>query len=258
MGSKRLEVGLDTSASARITSRNCQSTFHLATIAAMSPTRAPFVTYDSTLLDHVSVGAASSAEWTSIRIGSVLFLTALTAAAAQVSVHLPFTPVPFTLQPMIVLIGSAALGSRLGAASQILYLLLGIAGMPVFAASPILPQGAGRLLGPTGGYLLAYPAAAFVTGWLAERGFDRRYFTAVLAMLAGLAMLFLGGVTWLTFFVAAPGRGAGLPAALATGLYPFVIPDLIKVCIAAAILPGLWAVLGRSRFGDEPAEHHAR
>jgi biotin transport system substrate-specific component len=223
----------------------------------MSPTRAPFVTYDSTLLDHVSVGAASSAAWTSIRLGSVLFLTALTAAAAQVSVHLPFTPVPFTLQPMIVLIGSAALGSRLGAASQILYLLLGIAGVPVFAASPILPQGAGRLLGPTGGYLLAYPAAAFVTGWLAERGFDRRYLTAVLAMLAGLAILFVGGVTWLAFFAAGPASGAvGLPAALAIGLYPFVLPDLIKVGIAAAILPGLWAVLGRSRFGDDPAEHH--
>src|SRR5688500_4014116 len=144
------------------------------------PTRAPFVTYDSTLLDHVSVGAASSAAWTSIRLASVLFLTALTAAAAQFSVHLPFTPVPFALQPMVVLVGAAALGSRLGAASQILYLLLGIAGMPVFAASPILPQGIGRLLGPTGGYLMAYPIAAFVTGFLAERGFDRRYLTAVI------------------------------------------------------------------------------
>ena len=131
----------------------------------------PFVTYDSTLLDHVSIGAASSAAWTSLRLGAALFLTALTAAAAQVSVHLPFTPVPFTLQPMVVLVGAATLGSRLGAASQILYLLLGVAGLPVFAASPILPQGAGRLLGPTGGYLMAYPVAAFVTGWLAERGF---------------------------------------------------------------------------------------
>ncbi|MGH9175545.1 MAG: biotin transporter BioY, partial [Vicinamibacterales bacterium] len=100
----------------------------------------------------------------------MLFLTALTAAAAQFSVHLPFTPVPLTLQPMVVMVGAAALGSRLGAASQILYLLLGIAGGPVFAASPILPQGFGRLIGPTGGYLMAYPIAAFVTGWLAERG----------------------------------------------------------------------------------------
>ena len=76
--------------------------------------------------------------------------TALTAAAAQVSVPLPFTAVPFTLQPMVVLIGGAALGSRLGLASQVLYILAGLAGLPVFAASPILPQGAARLIGPTG------------------------------------------------------------------------------------------------------------
>src|SRR5262245_34893714 len=98
------------------------------------PSREPFVTYDSTLLDHVSVGAATSAARTSIRFASMVFLTALTAAAAQMSVQLPFTPVPFTLQPMIVLVGSAALGPRLAAASQVLYLLLGVAGFPVFAA----------------------------------------------------------------------------------------------------------------------------
>lgn len=217
----------------------------------MSPTPAPLVTYDSTLLDHVSTGAASSGALASIRLASVLFVTALTAAAAQVSVHLPFTPVPFTLQPMIVLVGAAALGSRLGAASQVLYLMLGIIGMPVFAASPILPQGIGRLLGPTGGYLLAYPVAAFVTGLLAERGFDRRYLTSVLAMIAGLCVLFLGGVTWLAYFAGAPAGPAGLSAALSTGLYPFVVPDFVKVCIASAILPGMWAMLGRSRFGGE-------
>jgi biotin transport system substrate-specific component len=203
------------------------------------------VTYDSTLLDHVSIGAASSAALTSIRVASLLFLTALTAAAAQASVHLPFTPVPLTLQPMIVMVGAAALGSRLGAASQILYLLLGIAGMPVFAASPILPQGAGRLLGPTGGYLLAYPVAAFLTGWLAERGFDRRYVTSVAAMLAGLCVLFAGGVSWVAWFTAAPPR---LAAALEAGLYPFVVADLVKVCVAGAVLPTIWRFVGHSRF----------
>lgn len=207
------------------------------------PTRTPLVTYDSTLLDHMSLGAASAAGWTAVRLGSVLFLTALTAAAAQFSVHLPFTPVPFTLQPMVVMVGAAALGSRLGAASQILYLLVGILGMPVFAASPILPQGAARLLGPTGGYLLAYPLAAFVTGWLAERGFDRRYFTSVLAMFAGLCTLFAGGVVWLAWFASAPGGPVGLGPALGTGLYPFVIGDLVKICLAAGILPGVWALL---------------
>src|SRR5215218_10494992 len=116
--------------------------------------------------------------------------TLLTAAAAQVSIPLPFTPVPFTLQPMVVLVGGAALGSRLGMASQVLYLALGMAGFPVFAASAVLPQGMLRLFGPTGGYLMSYPFAAFVTGALAERGFDRSYRTSLLAMAAGLAVVF--------------------------------------------------------------------
>jgi biotin transport system substrate-specific component len=215
----------------------------------MPSSRARFVTYDSTLLDHVSVGAHSAAAWTSIRLASVLFFTALTAAAAQLSVHLPFTPVPLTLQPMVVLVGAAALGGRLGALSQVLYLAAGIAGLPVFAASSVLPQGAARLLGPTGGYLLAYPVAAFVTGWLASRGFDRKYLTSVLAMMTGLVLIFLGGVTWLAFFtpgIAGQPPAVGLSAALASGLYPFVLADLIKLCIASAILPVTWLLFPKS------------
>jgi biotin transport system substrate-specific component len=214
------------------------------------PPRAPFVTYDSTLLDHMGVGAASSAARTSLRAASMLFLTALTAAAAQFSVHIPFTPVPLTLQPMVVLIGSAALGARLGAGSQVVYLLLGIAGVPVFAASPILPQGVARLLGPTGGYLMAYPIAAFVTGWLAARGFDRRYLTSVVAMLGGLAVLFAGGVLWLAYFASGPEGAVGLQTALASGFYPFVLLDLAKIALASAVLPLAWAFVGRSRFGS--------
>src|SRR5919112_1931466 len=120
-----------------------------------------------TLLTAIASGGEMR---TAIRVASVLLFTALTAAAAQVSIPLPFTPVPFTLQPMIVLLGGAALGSRLGMSAQVLYLLAGAAGLPVFAASPVLPQGVLRLLGPTGGFLLSYPFAAFVTGALAERG----------------------------------------------------------------------------------------
>jgi biotin transport system substrate-specific component len=180
---------------------------------------------------------------TSIRIGAVLFMTALTAAAAQISVPLPFTPVPFTLQPMVVLLGGAALGSRLGMSSQILYLLIGIAGAPVFATSAVLPQGLLRLLGPTGGYLMCYPFAAFVTGLLAERGFDRRYLTSVLAMSAGLAIIFAGGVTWLAWF--AGSSPAGLDQALKVGLYPFVPADIIKIFAAAAVMPAIWKLVGR-------------
>lgn len=178
-----------------------------------------------------------------VRPLAVVLMAALTAAAAQVSLPLPFTPVPFTLQPMLVLVGGAALGSRLGMSSQVLYLLAGIAGLPVFAASPVLPQGALRLLGPTGGYLLAYPVAAFVAGWLAERGFDRQYATSVVAMAAGLAIIFAFGVAWLAWF--ARPTAAGFDVALRTGVLPFLPADVIKLLAAAAVLPGVWALIGR-------------
>jgi biotin transport system substrate-specific component len=177
------------------------------------------------------------------QIGAVLFVTVLTAIAAQISVPLPFTPVPFTLQPMVVLVGAAALGSRLGMASQILYLALGIAGLPVFAASPLLPPGAARLVGPTGGYLMSYPLAAFVAGSLAERGFDRRYFSAVFAMVCGLAIIFAGGLLWLTI-TSRPARN--FSTVLAAGFLPFIVPDVLKLLVAAAVMPGLWKITGKT------------
>jgi biotin transport system substrate-specific component len=192
-----------------------------------------------TLLAALSAGTGLR---TAIRVGAELLQAAITAAAAQVTVPLPFTPVPFTLTPMVVLLGGAALGSRLGMAAQVLYLLAGIAGLPVFAPSPVLPNGALRLLGPTGGYLMSYPFAAFLAGYLAERGFDRRYLTSVLAMAAGLVVVFAFGVLWLGLF--AP-QGAGIATALRTGLYPFVVADVFKILVAAAILPGLWKLVGK-------------
>ena len=181
-----------------------------------------------------------------IRVGAVLFVTALTAAAAQISVPLPFTQVPFTFQPMVVLLGGLALGPRLGLASQVLYLLAGIAGLPVFAASATLPPGALRLLGPTGGYLMSYPVAALVTGYLAERGFDRRYVTSILAMLAGLVVIYACGATWLGVFARTGSTPIGMQAALAAGVYPFIAADLVKLVVAAGILPGFWVLLGHS------------
>jgi biotin transport system substrate-specific component len=174
-----------------------------------------------------------------IRAAAVLFVAVLTIVAAQVSVPLPFTPVPFTLQPMIVLLGGAALGARLGASAQVLYLAVGLAGLPVFAASPILPQGLGRLLGPTGGYLMSYPLAAFAAGYLAERRFDRKYLTSVVAMGVGLAIVFAFGVAWIAW--GAPH--AGLSTALSTGFYPFLPADVLKVFVAAAVLPAAWKFL---------------
>ena len=180
--------------------------------------------------------AASANAWTGVQILSVLFVAVLTAAAAQISFPLPFTPVPFTIQPMVVLIGAAALGSRLGALAQVIYLMAGIAGFPVFAFSPELPQGVLRLMGPSGGYLMAFPFAAFLTGLLAERGFDRRYLTSIVAMGVGLSVIFAGGVLWLA-------QLGGMQTALATGLYPFIIVDIIKVVAAGLVLPTAWKFL---------------
>ena len=173
------------------------------------------------------------------RATAAVFVTVLTIVAAQVSIPLPFTPVPFTLQPMVVLLGAAALGSRLGASAQVLYLVAGLAGLPVFAASPVLPQGVARLLGPTGGYLMSYPLAAFLTGYLAERGLDRRYLTSVSAMGAGLAVIFTCGVLWLAFGM----PHAGVSAAVASGLVPFLPADIVKLFLAAAVLPAAWKLL---------------
>jgi biotin transport system substrate-specific component len=193
-----------------------------------------------TLLDTMTIRADARFR-TAEQIGAVVFVTILTAIAAQISIPLPFTPVPFTFQPMVVLLGAAALGPRLGMASQILYLAIGFAGLPVFAASSLLPQGAARLLGPTGGYLMAYPFAAFTAGWLAARGFDRRYVTAVVSMVCGLAVVFAGGVVWLTI---ASKPSIGLSGALAVGFVPFIIPDLLKLLVAAGVMPVLWRITG--------------
>lgn len=181
------------------------------------------------------------------RVASVVFVAALTAAAAQISVPLPFTQVPLTFQPMVVLLGGLVLGSRLGLTSQVLYLAAGVAGLPVFAASVTLPPGALRLLGPTGGYLLAYPLAAFVTGYLAERGFDRRYLTSFVALVAGLLVVYASGVTWLALFarIGTQSVALGLMPAVVAGVLPFVLADIVKLLAAAGILPALWRVVGR-------------
>ena len=196
----------------------------------------------TTLLTTVSSRTDMSG---AIRAAAVVFVAVLTAVAAQVSIPLPFTPVPFTLQPMVVLVGGAALGARLGMASQVLYLMAGIAGLPVFAASAVLPQGFLRLLGPTGGFLMAYPIAAFVAGWLGERGFDRRYLTSVLAMAAGLTFVFAFGIVWFAFF-AFPAP-VGLSKALHLALYPFIGVDILKILLAATVLPTVWTFTGRAQ-----------
>jgi biotin transport system substrate-specific component len=154
------------------------------------------------------------------------------AALSQVAVPLPFTPVPMTGQTFAVLLVGAVLGSSRGAASLGLYLAEGCLGMPIFAGGQ---AGPGTLLGPTGGYLVGFVAAAWVVGWLAEHGLDRHWRTALLAFLAGEAVLFAAGVAWLGLFL---GRGDAWVA----GLWPFLPGEVVKVLLAAFALPSAWAL----------------
>ena len=166
----------------------------------------------------------------------VLGFSLLNALASQVSFPLPWTPVPISVQPFAVLLTGALLGSRLGALALLAYLLEGAAGLPFFAKG-----GAGvahLLFGPTSGYLLAYPVAAFLVGLLAERGWDRRWVTAAAAMALGSTVILLGGWAWLARF-------AGPSAAWSAGVEPFLVGDIIKIALAAAVLPTGWALLRR-------------
>lgn len=155
------------------------------------------------------------------------------AALAQVSIPLPFTPVPITGQTLGVLLSGVVLGSRRAALALGLYLLEGAVGLPFFAG------GRSGLGGPTTGYLLSYPLAAFLTGSLAERGWDRKPLTAALAMLCGSLVVFTLGATWLSAFV------GGARRAFLLGVLPFIPGDLLKTALASGLLPTLWRWLGR-------------
>lgn len=176
--------------------------------------------------------ALAPLDWTR-SVGLVFAFSLLTALAAQIVI--PIGPVPITGQSFAVLLTGALLGSRLGAAAMTIYLVEGASGLPFFYAGN---GGLQHLLGPTGGYLVAFPAAAFVTGAFAEQGWDKRYITAVAAMATGSLVIMFGGWAWLTQF---------MPPVVAfhQGVSKFIIGDIIKVLLAAAVLPTGWALLKR-------------
>lgn len=184
------------------------------------------------------VGAvAAPLDW--LKSGAlVVAFSLLTALAAQVVVPLPWTPVPVTGQTFAVLLTGALLGPRLGALAMLAYLAEGAAGLPFFKGGA---GGAHYLfLSPTAGYLLAFPAAAFATGLLAERGWDRRFPTAAAAMWLGSLVILAAGWGWLTLFFGDAG------AAFRAGVAPFLLGDLVKIALAAAALPAGWALLRRT------------
>ena len=158
-----------------------------------------------------------------IVIGASFFV----ALCARVTLPLPFTPVPLTLQNFAVLLVGLVLGSRRGFAALALYLVEGAMGLPVF--NPIGPGGLAQLLGPTGGYLIAYPVVAFLAGWLWERG-SKHFTRAFISAIAAEVLLFAAGVSWLVLLLHVP-----VARAAQFGFYPFVFAEVIKVMSAAAL-----------------------
>jgi len=158
--------------------------------------------------------------------GLVVCASLFIAICARVSFPLPFTPVPLTMQNFGVLLVGLALGSRRGFLALALYLLEGAAGMPVF--NPLGPGGVAQLIGPTGGFLMAYPFVAFLSGWIAERGASS-FVRNVFAGIAGEVLLFVGGLSWLYALT------HSISQAIKFGLYWFVFAEVIKIMFAAAI-----------------------
>ena len=152
--------------------------------------------------------------------------------SSQVKVYLPISPVPITGQTFAVLMLAALLGSRRGVLAILAYLVEGVLGLPVFAGG----IGMATLIGPTGGYLVGFVAVAYVVGRLAEMGWDRRVSTTIAAMLAGEIVLYTFGVCWLAIMT-------NIRTALVIGLYPFIVGDILKIALAAAVLPAGWKLL---------------
>lgn len=170
-----------------------------------------------------------------IDVALVIGASAIIAIAAQIAVPVPFSPVPLTLQPLAVILVGVALGSVRGAAAAAAYLLEGASGLPVFAQGH---GGAIWLAGPTAGYLLSYPAAAFAAGWFSERGWGGSTVRSLAGMLSALAIIYAGGWSWIAVLTS--------PAiAFTTGVAPFVLADAVKVAIGAAILPQVQKLIAR-------------
>ena len=178
--------------------------------------------------------ALAPLDWTR-SVGLVLGFSLLMALSAQIV--FPIGPVPITGQTFVVLLTGALLGSRLGAMTMIVYLVEGASGLPFFYGGG---GGLAHLLGPTGGYLVAFPAAAFITGAFAEHDWDRRFPTAVAAMAIGSVVIMLSGWTWFSLVTKTP-----MLTAFKIAMLPFIPGDIIKILLAAAALPAGWALLKR-------------
>ena len=169
------------------------------------------------------------------QVGLVIGFSLLTALSAQIVIPVP--PVPFTAQTFAVVLTGALLGSRLGAITMIVYLIEGACGLPFFSGGS---GGILHVMGPTGGYLVAFPAAAFITGAFAEHEWDRRFLTAAVAMAIGTLVILFAGWMWFSLMMRTS------PAlTLFDTVLKFVPGDVLKICLAAAVLPSGWKLVKR-------------
>jgi biotin transport system substrate-specific component len=185
----------------------------------------------SALIDHIWPRSANPAlRWAALAIIGSLLL------AASARAQLPMWPVPMTMQSFVVLVLGMAYGTRLASATVAFYLLQGAIGLPVFAGTPEKGIGLAYMAGPTGGYLAGFLVAAAAMGWLAERGWDRTLFRSTIAMAIGTVLLFMCGVAWLAVLI-------GWQKAVAAGVTPFIVGSILKLALAAVVLPMSWKVL---------------
>jgi biotin transport system substrate-specific component len=168
----------------------------------------------------------------------VLAATALLTLSAKVQV--PFYPVPMTMQTLVVLLIGATFGWRLGSLAILAYLAEGAMGLPVFAGTPGKGIGLAYMMGPTGGYLAGFVAAAMVTGVMAARGLTRSVPGALATMAVGTAVIHLFGLAWLAMLM-------GGTKAFALGVLPFLAGDVLKAALGAALLPAAWWLIGQAR-----------
>jgi biotin transport system substrate-specific component len=185
---------------------------------------------DSTI--QSSEAAAPKSAWQTLLVTLAFAITGSLLLWASAKVKVPFWPVPMTMQPFVVLALGLALGWQRAGLAVALYLAEGAAGLPVFTDTPQRGIGLAYMVGPTGGYLAGFLLAAVATGWLADRGVTRSMVGAVLAAFAGLALIYVPGVAWLaTLF--------GAEKAIAFGVTPFILGDVLKALLAAVAVPAV-------------------
>ncbi len=165
----------------------------------------------------------------------------LIAISAQISIYLPFSPVPITGQTLIILLAGLVLGKNRGTAAVAIYLLQGASGLPFFAGGK---SGLATLFGPTGGYLFGFLAAVYIVGMLSELRFKRSLFQAATALVIGNTVIYIFGLVWLARFI-------GESQALQLGLYPFLAGDLLKISLGVVLVGGSSVILSRFKTNGD-------